>query len=643
VTVQRILQDLGRELYDNAEVAPRKIHLKPTRRDGKSMDSTAILNIVFELASSRLRRIEQMRKAVKLSLLILVPILLATVTLAQSSPGKLETHEQHWSTTADPGAAHASVQEMVDRIIAAENREIETISSYHPIVESYVQVFDPKTTETPILSKDYYYLGRTDFSGSKAIGYHSMLSSNDQRPKKGFREQDFRPFGFVRMAYIDRKGFDRQHYSFKYAGKEFLGEVRCVAFDVKPLPHTGNGRFYGRIWAEDKNYTVVRFNGIYLPVHTKGGYNAHFESWRLNVQPDLWLPAYSFAEETDLKIHTIEIKHLNDHDRLRFKAQTRFWGYNLKETGHEQEFTNLTVDGTAGVNDTAADADHDQSPAEAQRRWQNQAENNVLSALERTGLVARAGEVDKSLDTVVNNLEVTNNLDIEPPIRCRILTTSTFDLFVVGHVIVVSRGLLDVLPDEATLATILSQELGEIVVSRPAADRYAFYDLVQLPPLEALKHLSFKPDKRDRQASREKAIAILRNSPYKDKLASAGLFLKQFEQDSQNLRALVSPHLGDSVYVASELTGIASTLQPENVNQVAALPLGARIKLNPWTGEMELTKTNPTVLVSAREKMPLQVVPFAPYLTRYTARKSSEALPTAAHENVGDLSPRSDK
>ena len=580
-----------------------------------------------------------MRTALQVSLVMLIAMIFARVTPAQASQHKPEIHGQQWPEIESPGKAPPTIQEAIDHIIARENREIQVINSYNPIVESYVQVFSPKKTEIPILTKDYYYLGLTDLSGGKPMGYHSMLSPNDQLPKKGLAEENFRPLGFVRMAYIDRNGFDRQHYSFRYVGKEFLGEIRCVAFDVMPLPNAGNGRFSGRIWAEDKNYTIVRFNGIFLPVHDKGGWGSHFDSWRVNVQPDLWLPACSFAEETDLKIHKVEIKYLNDGERLSFKAQTRFWGYNLKEAPHAQEFSNLTVDGSVGIRDIADGEQRDQSPVGAQRQWQTQAENNVLAELQRTGLLAPAGEVDKTLDTVVNNLEVTNKLDIQPPVRCRVLMTSTFDLFVVGHVIVVSRGLLDVLPDEVTLATILAQELGAIVVSQPTTDRYAFYDLTQLPSLDALKRLSFRLNNRDREASNAKAMLFLQNSPYKDKLASAGLFLRQFERDSRNLRALVSPHLGDSVYVASQLKGVGPALQPENTNQIAALPLGARIKLNPWTDELELINISPTPLLSAREKMPFEVTPFAPYLTRYTARNSSEPSSTVAHQEPGYLSP----
>ena len=81
----------------------------------------------------------------------------------------------------------------------------------------------------------------------------------------------------------------------------------------------------------------------------------------------------------------------------------------------------------------------------AQRSWDRQAEDNVVDRLERLGLLAPQGEVDKVLETVVNNLEVTNNLDIQPEIRCRVLLTSTLESFTIGHTIVFSRGMIDVL------------------------------------------------------------------------------------------------------------------------------------------------------------------------------------------------------
>ncbi len=49
---------------------------------------------------------------------------------------------------------------------------------------------------------------------------------------------------------------------FSYVRREFLGSVRTWVFDVHPKV-AGMGRFYGRVWIEDQDGNVVRFNGTY--------------------------------------------------------------------------------------------------------------------------------------------------------------------------------------------------------------------------------------------------------------------------------------------------------------------------------------------------------------------------------------------
>ena len=67
------------------------------------------------------------------------------------------------------------------------------------------------------------------------------------------------------MIFADRDDFDRAHYDFKYVHREFLGDVRCIVFDVTPKKDAGKGRFLGRIWVEDQDYNIVRLNGTYAP------------------------------------------------------------------------------------------------------------------------------------------------------------------------------------------------------------------------------------------------------------------------------------------------------------------------------------------------------------------------------------------
>jgi hypothetical protein len=51
--------------------------------------------------------------------------------------------------------------------------------------------------------------------------------------------------------------------------------------------------------------------------------------------------------------------------------------------------------------------------------------------------------------------------------------------------------------------------------------------------------------------------------------------------------------------------------------------MGGRVKLNAWTDKVELTKSAPVAITSARDKMPFEVTPFFPRLSRL----ASDAIP----------------
>src|SRR5207253_11458374 len=142
---------------------------------------------------------------------------------------------------------------------------------------------------------------------------------------------------------------------------------------------------------------------------------------------------------------------------------------------------------------------NDLSPIHAQRSWDHQAEDNVIDRLERIGLIAPKGEVDNALETVVNNLEVTNNIDIEPDVRCRVMTTTTLESYTVGHTIVLSRGLIDVLADEASLATIIAHELSHAILGHRIDSSLAFFDQLLIEDEETVRHSGFHraPDGED--------------------------------------------------------------------------------------------------------------------------------------------------
>jgi hypothetical protein len=552
----------------------------------------------------------EMRTCKSFGLGMILASSLAWSVSAQTTQTADQTQPQAGSTTSAPVA---TVDQAIDHLIAREHDEVATIRRFSPLIETYIQDMKTDKEMGAIPVKDHYFLGQADLS--KGIVDNSMLGArkgkfdafNPISHMSGLFTSSYVPEGFLQMIYIDTGGFDRQHYQFDYVRREFLGEVRCVVFDITPLPKSGKGRFKGRVWAEDQTFTIVRFNGVYTPIAGINSFNLHFDSWRLNVQPGLWLPAYIYSQESDLRDFF--------GGDIRFKAQTRLWGYNLKNVGRQEEFSEMTIESPT-IQDQAAQS-QDRSPIEAQREWQHVAEINVLDRLQRIGLLAPPGEVDKVLETVVNNLEVTNNLDVQPEVHCRVLLTGTLEMFSIGHTIVLSRGLLDVLPDEASLATMLAQELADIIVTKPSTDQWGFNDTTNVTTTEALAHFSFKDSPAQIQMANDKALELLKNSPYKDKLASAGLFLKQLDAQSKNLPALINPHLGNRVSLSSALLNAAPTLDPTKIDQISALPVGARIKLDPWNDHVELVKAKPIPLLSAREKMPFEVTPFMPFLTHF--------------------------
>src|SRR5712675_2321295 len=442
------------------------------------------------------------------------------------------------AATPLPADQPRTVEEVIDRVVVNENHLNQEIRKFSPLVETYIQNLKPDKELGYSPAGDKYFLGRADFS--KGVNLVSLTDA-DTKGKKIFSgignffsfAMQYLPDGFLQMIFIDTNGFDRQHYKFDYVRREFLGEVRCLVFDVTPEAKAGKGRFLGRIWVEDQDFHIVRFNGAY----GGGGHTSwyfHFDSWRTNAQPGLWLPSFVYSRSEEL--------HYALTKKLDFKAQTRLWGYNVGHAGQEQELSKILVEGS--VQDDSKSA-NDLTPVQAQRSWDRQAEDNVIDRLERIGLIAPKGEVDKVLETVVNNLEVTNNIDIEPDVRCRVMTTTTLESYTVGHTVVLSRGLIDVLPDEASLATIVAHELSHAILGHRLDSSLAFFDQLLIEDKETFRHFGFARTPDEERAANAKAIQLLNNSPYKTQLGNAALFLNALATREKEIPNLISPHLGD--------------------------------------------------------------------------------------------------
>jgi len=524
-------------------------------------------------------------------------------------------------------ALATTFNDVLDHVVQREHLFMAQMRHMHPMVETYLQDLKNDGTGSATPVKDQYYLGRLDMSdGPEDVSFVGQPGFGHRMVTKltGVYSLHFLPMGFAQMVVLD-SDFQKKYYDFNFVRREFLGEIRCLVIDVQPKEGQKTARFRGRIWVDDQEYNVVRFNGSYYP-QPKVNFYFHFDSWRLNMRPGVWLPAYVYTEESNLKTGITKTLH--------FKAQTRLWGYDLKGLNKNEEFTQILVDSPQSVkdqSDTAADA----TPVVAERMWEKQAEENAVERLQKIGLLAPPGEVDKVLCTVVNNLLVTNNIDLQGDIHCRVLLTSPLESFTIGHTIVLSRGLLDVLPDEASLAMILAHELGHVVLGHHFDTKLAFNDRMFFPDENSFQRLAFRHSEAEEAAADAKAVELLKNSPYKDKLANAGLFLKALQQKAPELQNLIRSHLGNSIADGknirmSSLVANAPALDEKRLDQIAALPLGGRIKVDPWSDQVELSKAKAVPLASAREKMEFEITPFFPYLTRIAPAGSEKVALTTA-------------
>lgn len=546
-----------------------------------------------------------MHRVFKLSSLFL---LLALVT-AQAADKKFAQSKDQEQAPNDPN---------VDRIFYSEAKMVETMHKFTPMVETYIQNMKQDDELGSAPSSDKYFLGRlildekgihdTKFLDGSKPGFFSRVLDR----LNNFYRMSYVPQGFMQLVFLNDR-FDKEHYDLKFLRQQFLGEIRTLVYDVVPKPKIKGAHFVGRIWVEDQNFNIVRFNGTYEP-SSRTNFFFHFDSWRVNMQPGLWLPAYIYTEESDAKYAFMR--------KLTMKGQTRLWGYDLKHSGLQTEYTNMKVE-AKDVSDNGGFGDNEIVPVHSEHMWEREAEDNVLDRMERAGILAPDGEVSKVLQTVVNNLEVTNNLNIEPEVRCRVLLTTPLESFTIGHTIVVSRGLLDTLPDEASLAMVLAHELGHIVLGHKLDTKYAFSDRTIFPDEEIFQRITARQRDADEEAADEKGVELLQKSPYKDKLASAGLYLRALESRGHELSWLIHPHYGNRTAKGSDVLKMAPleqsapNLEMSNIKQLPALPLGSRIKLDPWDDHVEMQKSKPVALLSVRDKMPFEVTPVFPNLVRF--------------------------
>ena len=548
-----------------------------------------------------------------------------------------------------PGRKPTAAQyALIDKAILREKEVIKTVRERAPLVETYIQNMKPDPVLSQVPVSDQHFLARVDFSKVINDDEYKNNKGNFQARKgrfESFKDSltalsgisnslhlTFHESGFTQMMLMDSNNFDRQHYTFLFVRNDFLGNVPTAVFDVTPTnPRKDFGRFSGRIWIETKGGNVVRFNGDFAGsiITLKEFY--HFDSWRTNIQPDLWLPTSFYVEESDPK---------STSSTLKFKAINYIWGYALRVPETDAENTSLNV-AASTAQDVSNDAP-DVNPLGAQREWVQQAEDNVITRLFQAGLLDAPSDFDKTLEALAGNILVYNNIQTARPIRVRTLLTQPLESLAIGNTIIVSKGLLDttsvVTADGAqqmgNLNAILAFQLAHIVLGHRLDTKFAFNDRLLFPSTSVFERIPMHHSEADNAEAAKKAMQLLNVKELADGQKYFGLYLEQLQVRIKALPALNQPVIGDGLvksdndnsFWMAALVPRGIKLDMKDLKQQAAMPLASFLRFDPWTDQLIQMHSTFEPIITDRDKMPFEVTPVYLKLTYF---KSPEATPAA--------------
>lgn len=560
----------------------------------------------------------------------------------------------------------ASQNALIDKAIVREKEVIKIVKERAPLVETYIQNMRPDPLLSQVPESDQHFLGRVSFKKVIAdsqyeVNEDTARGSGSSGGKFGFLKHsasfltglgsslrlNFHSAGFVQMVLMDSTGFDRQHYAFSFVRNDFLGNTPTAVFDVAPIEGKRvTGRFYGRIWIETRGGNVVRFNGDFAGSEKTIAEYYHFDSWRTNVQPDVWLPTSFYVEESDSRSST---------RTLKFKAINHIWGYMLKVPPSEADNTSVEVVGATDVSNDAQDV----SPLGAQREWVRQAEDNVVERLFQAGLLDAPSDFDKTLEALANNILAYNNITLSRPIRCRTLLTQPLESLAIGDTIIISKSLLDttgvVTQDGAqqmgNLNAILAFQVAHIVLGHRLDTKYAFSDRLLFPTTAVFNRIPMHHTDADNTAAAKKAVELLSAKELTDGQQYFGLYLQQLQTRVKALKALNEPMIGDGLtkgendptFWMQALVNKGQKLDMKDLKQQAAMPLSSFLRFDPWTDQVITMHAAYEPLLTPADKMPFEVEPVYLKLNYYKAPAAPAAAPAASGSAAAPAAPANDQ
>src|SRR5262249_26600673 len=109
-----------------------------------------------------------------------------------------------------------------------------------------------------------------------------------------------------------------------------------------------------------------------------------------------------------------------------------------------------------------------------------------------------------------------------------------------------------------------------------------------------------------------------------------GRFLKALEDNSERFPVLLHGSFSHD-FGSSHLAGMQARHGPnkppktDRLDQISALPIGSLIVVDPRSDRIGMLKRRPGHLLSKAEKIPFEVTPFYPHLTRLEATERPQS------------------
>jgi hypothetical protein len=472
--------------------------------------------------------------------------------------------------------------EMERRIFKTEQEMMRRVRGYSPIVETYIQSLWPDTTAQMPLD-DVYFLSRVSFrryllseDNAQATLFGSTKSSRqilaDNRQKG-----ELSPRGLAFMLFIDIQDFDADTYRLTYLKPVTLGALNCSMFAVVPLKAKQPGRFKGTIWVENTGFNIVRVKGTFQPLHVRRmqhlnplgasvGFFLHFDCWREMIAPDLWAPAYVTIDD-NVGWKALEGDGATD---VHYKGRIIVWGYSYLGS-----FQNRLL----ALGNAIASSDPE------------------LIGLEKDGIIAPPGTIEQSLDAVIEKISASSHLNL-PKVRCRILATTPVEIFHISNTIVVSRGFLEMVPDESTLAVFLAHELAHIALDTAVgAQNDPGHSLFEFSRLGDFQGLGITNRPEDEGRASALTCGILHDSVYALTIGEASTFEEQLAAISQHIPNLTKARFGFGLIEKGRpVHPLPSCVSAGQSVLQSPLQLRGRYLVGVSTGELRSVPSGQTIL-----------------------------------------------